>query len=290
MGQLKVIAYFYKFLLFFELFGHIRFNYQSSTYKYFKLRQLFSTLYLVIHLNYTLYRQYYVSILLIKTNSSTGDVNSKIFDFVSRIGSQLDLVTVFMSHYKTIVSSKQQHQILRNIEVIDEYLMCFGKVSVNLWISFELLLQLVIFVPVFSIPYFIMGLPLSFQSIFNYLVGALLIKSGIMKYCFYVNLVKSRLQSTKDILKELVAFAGTHITETTNKFDRSVYINNVLNIKRIHSLISDNVQLINESLGLTIMFQFFVVFTLMTVNLYQIFMQLNDKFTIGILGKLNYIF
>lgn len=86
-------------------------------------------------------------------------------------------------------------------------------------------------------------------------------------YTFNVNLLKYRLQTTRKILSNLLY---------SQNYERKNVINKIMTIKRIYSLISDSVLLINGSLGLPLMFLFGTILLFLIKHLYLLFLDLED--------------
>lgn len=285
MKQLKVISHFYKILLFLEIFGLIGFSYQTRSNKYLELRQFVSKLYLIFCVLVFLYRErFLVNELKFKWTNETETRNLLVIFIVELMGSVLIKISTLTCFYRSYMYSKHQLQILKNVETIDLYFEYFGKVSLNKKLSIDFVLQLLITLTLFTIA-FIINFPFSIYGLLNFLIGSLIVKSGILQYCFYVNLIKTRLQTTKVVLKELIETSDVLNAKKLNRFDKLVFINKVLNVQRVYSLLSDSIQLINESLGVAILLKISVISLYLTLSFYTLILQANEGFKFSAVGE-----
>lgn len=121
MPQLKIISDFKHILIFFKLLGHIHFHIAKNVSgRVGKCLHFLAKVYLFIFFCCYFYVQFLWALFAFAMKPST-DLNSHIFNFVDKVMFICSFLTVSVSIIKTIMSSKQQHQILANIELVDKY-------------------------------------------------------------------------------------------------------------------------------------------------------------------------
>lgn len=267
MSQLKIISDFNHFFLFFKMVGHIHFPLQEERRK--KHRNIFPQTYFIIFLCAFFYVQF-ISAKKVFSKEHVMDPNSHILNFVDKLIIICNFFAVLVSVIKSVTSSKQQYQILANIDLIDKHFESHFMTESSAW-KYEI--NLIVFAYIFS--YYLHLIIIKYfdsrtidpANLLRIIFLSLVLRSSIAIYFFYVNLLKYRLQTTKIILVDLL---------NSPNFDRKIVINKILTIKRIYSLISDCAILVNNSLGSPIMFLFATVLLLLTKHLYLLFLDLED--------------
>lgn len=255
-------------LIVFKLFGLIHFDVDSGVLPLLALNILLGIYFAIFVL--LLLWMHSLDGLYAFSNNFQEYVNFEMLRLIERSGFLCNQLTTWLAIIKSVVNYKQQLEILKNTDVMDDHIekhFMLKSPSNKLQIICKVYTIFVSYLLLFGFPLFFLttpALPWEIPYFLDYIWSPMVLQAGIAKYVFYVNILRCRTQTLREILRDLVEYPAQR---------RSVMINKILTVKKIYSLIYDNTRLINSTLGLPIMFLFGVVLVVIIKNIYLLFLE-----------------
>lgn len=260
MTQSSVIKAHRKILYLFQAVGLLYFS--DS-----KCKELFYKIHFLISICLCICSIY----LIFLTNTINKQSTSKIFYLAEIVHFSVGFGAGVLSVMQSFFKSETQKQILQNLDRIDELL----EIQMGLKVSYKkhkIGSKTVFYNFLFNISYLLAVLirlkPFTIVGFVPFVFGTILMKNFLLKFYFYVQLHKYRLQTITHILKH---------------FDDPVALKDIkilLNIKKVYSMILYNSKLINQSFGISIGAIFLLFFMSITHKSYLLYL--------GIENGLNY--
>lgn len=265
MPQSKLIAEFSYVFTIFQLFGLIFFKIKRSYFS--EMYQKFCWIHcLIISIGLLSALKNFFDNSFYEVNYNV-DAYLQVHKFVGLtqlfVNLTSSLVAVICSFVKSNIEKKIFHKFDETDKLIENVL--FVKVpSKRTRLTIITFSQMIFFVVRYLFRYFIVLRSKSSNIFAPFTLTVLVLKIYLIKYFFFVQLLKYRLQVFNILLKDL----QSRQNKITDK--------QIIAIKQIHSLILDTVTMINDCFGLTLLLVFTTFFISFTNKAYVMFLSLHN--------------